>query len=97
MNFMTNGVLSVGIHDVETWHELEGFLGFNQHRRELLTGLKQACYLLAKAGCKTVYLDGSFVTSKEFPNDFDACWDTTNIDWDNLDTIFLQVAFPRLE
>ena len=28
---------------------------------------------LRDAGCKTVYVDGSFVTDKERPGDFDAC------------------------
>ena len=29
-------------------------------------------------------LDGSFITSKEQPGDFDACWDATDVDIDLL-------------
>ena len=40
-----------------------------------MAGLRAALESLKSAGCRTVYLNGSFVTSKEAPNDFDACWD----------------------
>jgi hypothetical protein len=98
LNYISfTNTLPSGFHEPESWQELEEVLGFNQHRRKLLTGLKQACYLLAEAGCTTVYLNGSFITQKELPNDFDACWDTTGIDWNRLDPIFLKVTFPRTE
>jgi hypothetical protein len=92
-----SGILPQGFHEPENWHELETVLGFSQHRRKLLAGLKQACYLLAEVGCTTVYLNGSFITNKELPNDFDACWDTIGINWDKLDPIFRKVTFPRTE
>jgi hypothetical protein len=41
--------------------------------------------LLKAAGCLRVYVDGSFVTSKEEPGDFDACWDTEGVDFDLAD------------
>ena len=31
------------------------------------------------------YLDGSFVTDKNEPNDFDACWEMVGVDFDLLD------------
>ena len=34
---------------------------------------------LKDAGCRTVYVDGSFVTAKEVPNDFDACWEEAGV------------------
>ena len=34
---------------------------------------------LRRAGCRTVYIDGSFATSKEIPNDFDVCWDEEDV------------------
>jgi hypothetical protein len=36
--------------------------------------------VLKAAGCTTVYVDGSFVTDKEFPADFDGCWDRAGVD-----------------
>jgi hypothetical protein len=43
---------------------------------------------LHQAGCKAIFLDGSFVTAKEQPADFDACWDIADVDPDRLDPIF---------
>jgi hypothetical protein len=36
-----------------------------------------------------VYIDGSFVTSGETPNDFDACWDIHGVDAARLDPVLL--------
>lgn len=41
------------------------------------------------AGCRTAYLNGSFVTSKESPNDYDACWEEAGVDPTVLDPILL--------
>jgi len=35
---------------------------------------------LRDAGCTALYVDGSFVTTKERPGDYDACWDTQSVD-----------------
>ena len=53
----------------------------------LLAGLKEALDALRTAGCGRAYLDGSFVTAKEEPNDFDACWEMTGVDFDVLDRV----------
>jgi hypothetical protein len=36
-----------------------------------------------------MYLDGSFVTEKIHPNDFDGCWDAANVDVTLLDPVLL--------
>lgn len=36
-----------------------------------------------------MYLDGSFVTAKQRPSDFDGCWDTEGVDFDVLDPVLL--------
>ena len=54
-----------------------------------MAGLRAALDSLKAAGCKTVYLDGSFVTSKEVPNDFDACWEEAGVDPAVLDPVLL--------
>ena len=43
-------------------------------------GLRAALESLKRAGCRTVYIDGSFVTDKEYPNDYDACWVEDGVD-----------------
>lgn len=50
---------------------------------------------LRQAGCKTAYLDGSFVTLKEIPGDFDACWDVSDVDPDQIDPVFFQFENGR--
>ncbi len=46
---------------------------------------------LKAAGARTIYIDGSFVTSKERPNDFDACYDCETVDRE-----YLRINAPRL-
>ena len=50
---------------------------------------------LKAAGCKEVFLDGSFVTAKVSPNDFDACWDTAGVDPNLLDDVFFDFSNRR--
>lgn len=35
------------------------------------------------------YIDGSFVTAKVVPADYDACWEITNVDPTRLDPVLL--------
>jgi hypothetical protein len=58
-------------------------------------GFLQACEELRKAGCRLVYLDGSFVTRKERPGDFDACWDVQNVDDARLDPVLWDFSRGR--
>ena len=61
----------------------------------MLAGFRQACEELRKAGCRLVYLDGSFVTRKVHPGDFDACWDVQNVDDTKLDPVFWDFSRGR--
>ena len=54
-----------------------------------MAGLKAAIVNLKNAGCRTVYVDGSFVTSKGIPGDFDACWEVEGVDPYKLDPVLL--------
>jgi hypothetical protein len=86
--FDSSGNLPPGVHQA-TWQEFVRRFGKSTHRRMLLTGLKAALEALRAAGCRTVYIDGSFVTAKRVPNDFDACWDIDGVDPALLDPILL--------
>ena len=44
--------------------------------------------MLVDAGCHRVWLNGSFLTEKEEPGDFDAVWDPEHVDDALLDPIF---------
>ena len=65
------GRLLLGEHEA-TWEEVVERFGWNEHRRRLLDGLAEGVGMLATAGCQRVWLNGSFVTDKELPADFDA-------------------------
>lgn len=83
-----DGLLPPGIHWA-TWQEFSNRFGTNEHRKTLLSGLRDALISLKTAGCQTVYIDGSFVTGEETPGDFDGCWDPTNVDPTKLDPVLL--------
>lgn len=87
-DFNTEGNLPQGIHVAE-WGEFEARFAITAHRKRLAAGLKSALSILGKAGCQCVYVDGSYVTEKEVPNDFDIAWDPAGVD-----TILLKKLEP---
>lgn len=84
--FDADGKLPPGVHFC-TWEEFVTRFGTTQHRLNLIAGLKIAMAQLQTAGCPTVYVDGSFVTHKLVPGDFDACWEANGVDMAQLQTI----------
>jgi hypothetical protein len=84
--FNDDGQLPPGIHFCN-WEEFVVRFGTTQHRLNLIAGLKTAMVQLQSAGCSTVYIDGSFVTHKLIPEDFDACWDESEVDINQLKSI----------
>ena len=55
----------------------------------MATGIRAAAENLKNAGCRALYINGSFVTSKYVPNDFDACWAEAGVDPTVLDPVLL--------
>lgn len=70
--------------------------GTTLYRRRLLSGMLRALSNLVGAGCKRAWVDGSFVTEKLVPGDFDLCWDDDGVDSSRLDPAILNVTPPRL-
>jgi len=89
------GRLPEGVHEA-VWDEVVERFGWNPRRRQLLDGLADAIEVLAAAGCRRLWLNGSFVTSKEEPADFDACWDSDGVDIDALDPLLLDFSASRM-
>jgi hypothetical protein len=89
------GNLPPGEHRA-TWHELVRRFGSTSQRQRLLDGLLVALQLLHVVGCKRVWIDGSFVTAKEVPGDFDGCWDAVGVDFDRLDERLLTFDAGRV-
>lgn len=93
-SFQSDGLLPAGLHWAE-WSEILERFGMNSHRRRLLNGCERAIDALAIAGCQAVYLDGSFVTAKETPEDYDACWGMSGVRRADLDPVFLDFSNYR--
>ena len=92
--FESTGLLPKGVHRAD-WEQVVKRFGRNGQRRQLLKGLQEALDSLRRAGCRRVYLDGSFVTSKKSPNDIDLCWDVDGVDPMLLDSVFFDFENGR--
>jgi len=90
-----DGNLPPGIHSA-SWVEVVTALGSNKVRTDLLTGLYRAAKALQIAGCTTLYVDGSFVSTKQYPSDFDGCWEPAGVDGSKLDPVLLDFRHGRL-
>jgi len=88
-------VLPPGEH-LATIDEIQFRYAINSRRHELFAGLKRGLDNLFAAGCRQVFLDGSYVTAKPFPNDYELCWDSVFVDPDILDPVFLDFDQLRL-
>lgn len=89
------GYLPPGVH-LASWHEVVERFATNAHRRELLGGLYLALLNLADAGCRSVLLDGSFVSSTPLPSDYDGVWEVDAVDSNRLDPILMDFTRQRL-
>ena len=69
----------------------------NRQRQRLATGLAAALRKLAIAGCRRVLIGGSFVTSKEHPNDFDGWYESFGLNLNVLDPLFLEDVESQME
>ena len=87
-------VLPPGVHEA-TLAEVESRFATSDHRKHLFSGFKDGAMLLQKAGCQRILLDGSFVTAKSIPGDFDACWDPAGVDPKLIEPVLLDFADSR--
>ncbi|MBX3177958.1 MAG: hypothetical protein KF886_11390 [Candidatus Hydrogenedentes bacterium] len=93
-DFDSRGNLPPGVHSA-TWTEFIERFGYTAHRRTLIDGIRSAILPLRAAGCSTIYINGSFVTDKAAPLDFDAAWATEGVDLERL--LALVPVFFRFE
>jgi hypothetical protein len=90
----STGYLPPGVH-LAPWAEVAPRFATNGHRGRLVTGLLDGLMNLAAAGCRSVLLDGSFVSEKFLPNDYDAAWNTHGVDPYRLDPVLLDFSNAR--
>jgi hypothetical protein len=90
-----DGNLPAGVYPA-TWDELSNAFGQNPLRAQLLDGLYRAAKALQQAGCSTLYVDGSFVTTKDHPKDVDACWEPAGVNGSSPDPVLLDFRNRRI-
>ena len=88
------GWLPPGVHWA-TWEEFVARYDGTPLRDGMLAGLRVAMDELAQAVCQTIYINGSFVTAKLEPNDYDACWEGAGVDDKWLDPELLDFSNRR--
>lgn len=86
--FNADGLPPPGVYWTD-WDELMDRFGHNPWRQRLLQGLRATLENLRDAGCRTTFINGSFVTRKTLPNDYDACWEEAGVEPDPLDPVLL--------
>lgn len=94
ITFDEHGNLTPGIHWIK-WEVFVKNFGRNARRKMLISGLELALQSLEKAGCSIAYIDGSFVTTKDEPGDYDGCWDTQGVTIGLLDPVLLDFKDSR--
>lgn len=67
-------IFKPGIYEY-TLEKLERDFATNKTRKDLFEDIKRLAKELKHAGCEILYIDGSFITRKEKPGDYDACWE----------------------
>lgn len=93
-DFIPSGLLPDGTHWASL-AEIRARYCWNGHRERLLGGFERAVAALGGAGCRIVYLNGSFVTAKDYPGYYDACWEIAGVDPGLLDPVFLSFQNQR--
>lgn len=87
-------LLPPGIHDC-TLHEVYQRFAINAKRQKLFEGLKQGLDMLFNSGCPGVYLDGSYITEKPIPGDYEVAWEMEFVDPDLVDPVLFDFANKR--
>ncbi len=82
--------LPPGIHKA-TWDEFYDRFSTNLRRVMILESLLKMLQYLRDVGCKSVKIDGSLVTTKPIPKDFDGTWDPEGVNDREIDRIMLDI------
>jgi hypothetical protein len=86
LNFNSQGFLHQTI--TLSYEEIKHHFGTNSRRLRQLDNALQFFRIFYVCSCQFVYLDGSFVSTKKYPEDIDLCFDTTEMDIDKLKSEF---------
>lgn len=92
--FDEKGRLPPGIHLVGR-SEFKAAFGYNKRRRDLIKGMREALLNLRRAGCPTAYVDGSFITQRRKPGDYDGCRDMDSVNEILVDPVLPDISYNR--
>jgi Family of unknown function (DUF6932) len=86
LNFNSQGSL----HETITlkYEELILHFGTNPKRFQQIANALQFFRIFHSCGCEVVFIDGSFVSKKKYPEDIDLCFEISNIDAGKLEREF---------
>ena len=73
-----------------TYEEFVTHFETNARRKQQLDNALPFFRIFHQCGCHTVYVDGSFVSKKKYPEDIDLCFDITPVDMKKL-----EIEFPQ--
>lgn len=90
-DFLPSGLLPPSEH-AAPWDEIRARFGGNFRRNDILGGMRLAALVLQRAGCRRLWIDGSFATRKSAPSDWDGCWDPVGVDPEKLDPILRDLS-----
>lgn len=88
------GYLPDGVYPA-TWSELVGMFGITPYRRGLVLGLQTGLQGLRSAGCRRALIDGSFISAKDLPGDYDVAYDPRGMNPFRLDPVFFDFSRKR--
>ena len=78
------------------WSDLVAAFGQGSIKRKLVTeGLRQFALMLRKAGGKWLFVDGSFSTGRERPSDWDGCFLSAGLNWQDADPRLIDIQSNR--
>ncbi|MBB6239649.1 hypothetical protein HDC90_004307 [Pedobacter sp. AK013] len=87
-------ILPPGIWDADI-EEVKTRFALNPKRLMLFEGLYRGAKNLFQAGCLEIFLDGSYVTAKPIPSDYEVCWNAEFVDADQIDYVFFDFSLDR--
>ena len=96
--FESDGTLPTGIH-LAALEEFENRFANTIWRKQLFSYLLKLIADLKKIGCKSIYVDGSYVTNKRLPSDMDICWEDLGLDYSVVEKelpILFDLDYPRI-
>lgn len=83
------GYLPIGLHPF-AWMDFLAAFAWNSRRTFLAGGLYRALLNLKMAGCRAAIVDGSYVTAKDLPGDFDVAFDPNGMNGGLVDPVLLR-------